>query len=393
MANLPSLPIWAETYQLEITDPVVAGANGITNTPLKQLNNRTQWLRDKIDGNGSKIGSFNQSVNCVLSNSSSYSIDGQAADANSFQYYAGSLYWVTTTDTNVGGLYFVTNPGSLLAVGQTMTVVYGGGSASSILLFPAAGTTLYNQLDGSIANLRLFPGDIVTFVYRTGGWRVLRINRYSTDNFVQPAQVSFFARNTPPAGWLAANGAAVSRATYADLFAAIGTTFGAGNGTSTFNLPDLRGEFLRGWDNGRGVDTGTVVLAATTTNTTTNVSVASTAQLAVGMSVSGTGIPVGATIASITSATVFVLSVAATATGGPTLTFTGRQLGSWQVATYIQTHVGTIGSQLAVPAGDTDSTETYNIGGQTDTTQGSSQSWTRNRVRPRNVALLACIKF
>lgn len=69
-------------------------------------------------------------------------------------------------------------------------------------------------------------------------------------------QVAHFARNTAPSGWLKANGAAVSRTAYADLFAAIGTTFGAGDGFNTFNLPDLRGEFLRGWDDGRGVDTG-----------------------------------------------------------------------------------------------------------------------------------------
>ncbi|TCJ98838.1 tail collar domain [Volucribacter psittacicida] len=63
-----------------------------------------------------------------------------------------------------------------------------------------------------------------------------------------------FAMTTPPAGWLRCNGAAVSRTTYADLFQAIGTTFGAGNGSTTFNLPDLRGEFVRGFDDGRGVD-------------------------------------------------------------------------------------------------------------------------------------------
>ena len=68
--------------------------------------------------------------------------------------------------------------------------------------------------------------------------------------------IAYFARNAAPAGWLKANGAAVSRTTYAALFAAIGTTFGTGDGSTTFNLPDLRGEFLRGWDDGRGVDAG-----------------------------------------------------------------------------------------------------------------------------------------
>ena len=69
-------------------------------------------------------------------------------------------------------------------------------------------------------------------------------------------EVAFFARTTPPNGWLKANGAAVSRTTYAALFSAIGTTFGAGDGRTTFNLPDLRGEFLRCLDDGRNVDAG-----------------------------------------------------------------------------------------------------------------------------------------
>ena len=49
----------------------------------------------------------------------------------------------------------------------------------------------------------------------------------------------------------------VSEAT--DLFAVIGTTFGEGDGSTTFNLPDMRGQFARGWDHNRGVDTGRVL--------------------------------------------------------------------------------------------------------------------------------------
>ncbi|MCO6508432.1 MAG: tail fiber protein [Snodgrassella sp.] len=64
----------------------------------------------------------------------------------------------------------------------------------------------------------------------------------------------YFAMDAAPVGWLKANGAVVSRTLYANLFAAIGTRFGAGDGKTTFNLPDLRGEFLRGWDDGRGLD-------------------------------------------------------------------------------------------------------------------------------------------
>jgi microcystin-dependent protein len=75
--------------------------------------------------------------------------------------------------------------------------------------------------------------------------------------FAIPAGMpAYFAGATPPTGWLVRDGSAVSRATYAALFAAIGTTYGAGDGATTFNLPDGRGEFDRGWDAGRGIDVG-----------------------------------------------------------------------------------------------------------------------------------------
>ncbi len=70
-------------------------------------------------------------------------------------------------------------------------------------------------------------------------------------------KIAPFAQSAVPAGWLACNGASVATATYAALFAAIGYTYG-GAGAS-FNLPDLRGEFIRGADGGRGVDAGRVI--------------------------------------------------------------------------------------------------------------------------------------
>lgn len=75
-------------------------------------------------------------------------------------------------------------------------------------------------------------------------------------NLPPPGSIIAYGGDAPPDGWLHCNGQAVSRTTYAALFAAIGTRFGAGNGSTTFNVPDLRGEFLRGWDAGRGVDSG-----------------------------------------------------------------------------------------------------------------------------------------
>jgi len=60
--------------------------------------------------------------------------------------------------------------------------------------------------------------------------------------------------NTAPTGWLECDGSAVSRTTYVRLFAIISDDYGNGDGSTTFNLPDLRGEFLRGYDHGAGTD-------------------------------------------------------------------------------------------------------------------------------------------
>lgn len=66
-------------------------------------------------------------------------------------------------------------------------------------------------------------------------------------SLVVPAgAVCSFAGTSAPDGWLVCDGAAVSRTTHAALFAQIGTAFGAGDGVATFNLPDLRNEFVRG---------------------------------------------------------------------------------------------------------------------------------------------------
>jgi len=66
--------------------------------------------------------------------------------------------------------------------------------------------------------------------------------------------IIYHAASSAPSGFIKANGASLSTSTYADLFAAIGYTYGGSGGS--FNVPDLRGEFLRGWDDSRGVDSG-----------------------------------------------------------------------------------------------------------------------------------------
>jgi microcystin-dependent protein len=67
-------------------------------------------------------------------------------------------------------------------------------------------------------------------------------------------EVKPFAGASVPTGFLECDGSAISRTTYATLFSAIGEAWGEGDGSTTFNIPDLRGRFLRGYDNGAGID-------------------------------------------------------------------------------------------------------------------------------------------
>jgi microcystin-dependent protein len=73
-------------------------------------------------------------------------------------------------------------------------------------------------------------------------------------NLVPPGTVVAFAGPVVPGGWLLCDGTKVERAKYPDLFSAIGTVHGSGDGASTFNLPDYRGMFLRGVDMKAGRD-------------------------------------------------------------------------------------------------------------------------------------------
>lgn len=75
-----------------------------------------------------------------------------------------------------------------------------------------------------------------------------------SDALLPAGEVHTFSTETPPNGYLECNGQAVNRTTYSRLFTAIGTMYGSGDGTTTFNVPDYRGQFLRGFDNSSGID-------------------------------------------------------------------------------------------------------------------------------------------
>lgn len=101
--------------------------------------------------------------------------------------------------------------------------------------------------------------------------------------------IKFIGSQTVPTGWLHCNGATVSRTTYADLFAAIGTVWGEGDGATTFHLPDFRGFVPRGWDNAAGRDPNTATLtitgAANNGSGLIRLTMASTSTLTTGMTV------------------------------------------------------------------------------------------------------------
>lgn len=139
----------------------------------------------------------------------------------------------TVGQVALGGVGYAANAGT---VSNTIPVRDGSG-----------------KLPGSIT------GDADTVDGLHAGAFATAIQGATADKAAPTGTVITFAGSTCPTGWLAANGSAVSRTGQVGLYGVIGTTYGTGDGTTTYNLPDLRGEFVRGWDNGRGIDTGRAI--------------------------------------------------------------------------------------------------------------------------------------
>ena len=169
----------------------------------------------------------------------------------------------TSAVTATAGQVTTCNPSSTFAVtlpaspsNGTICGVYVLAAATSYVTV-AAGSG--NTLDYAVG--RLYAGQSAYLVYNstTTSWVSPTQNNQGT----QPSGTLLdFAGGTVPAGFLACDGSAVSRSTYAGLFAAIGTTWGSGDGTTTFNVPDLRGRATIGAGTGTGLTART--LAGTT---------------------------------------------------------------------------------------------------------------------------------
>ncbi len=149
---------------------------------------------------------------------------------------------VLAGDLNIAGRIDSANPSGAVEINDDLNV------AGNLSLLTGA-TVSEISTDGTLADNSdaALPTEqaVRTFVES-------RISQFINAELV--GSVVAFAMSTPPTGWLECDGSEVSRATYAELFGRIGETYGAGDGSSTFLLPDLRGEFIRGWDHGAGND-------------------------------------------------------------------------------------------------------------------------------------------
>lgn len=254
MANLTETSEFTPgIYQLETTDDVVGGAEGISNLQAKQLANRTVWLKEQGDENAAAIALL-QSQGLKLG----------AFENGTTTINATALGKVLSYDTD-GGAVTATLPAcSAPNVGRTLVLQHnenGGLFTANGLTVQRAGSNLIGYNGVTATSLTLDAGDILILSMSSAtAWTVVAWHRRSA--LLPAGAVMPFANNAAPLGWLRCNGQTVSRTQYARLFAAIGTTYGAGNGTTTFNLPDLRAEFIRGLDDSRGIDPGRAIGSA-----------------------------------------------------------------------------------------------------------------------------------
>lgn len=186
--------------------------------------------------------------------------DGQRytpAGGVTYEWSAAKSAWVGVASSNIINrqVYTATSGQTTVNIGYTpgyVDVFLNGFKLTNGVDFTASDGSVITLTDACAAGDVL---DVVAFsIFSLAD--IYTQSQSDLRYYVGPGSVTFRAVNSVPTGWLKANGAAISRTTYVDLYNAIGTAYGTGDGSTTFNIPDLRGEFLRGWDDSRGVDSG-----------------------------------------------------------------------------------------------------------------------------------------
>ena len=380
MANLAELAQFDSVYQIETTDLVQGGPSGVTNAPLKNLTNRTLWLKQQ--------STFKSLLRGVVS--PYLEIAGSAnLNVNKASDLYGKIVPIYHNDPGSVSTATITLLTSDMTPDDYGTVVRFTVSTAGI-----EGVEVQIKVGSTVIGvLNSGTGYSVEVFFNGTTWEL-----NSNTMFTPAGQVAAYAMSAAPQGWLKCNGAAISRSTYSNLFKAIGTTFGVGDGSTTFNLPDLRGEFIRGFDDGRGVDNSSIALVCNTTNGSSAVTVQDgTSGLFVGMAVTGTGIPANTTITAIGSRTSITLSANATATNtGTTLTFSRtRTFGSTQ-ADMIRRHEhfsAALANALNSTSPTTQTTIDWDGATFAQRYNYNGEYFGGAETRPRNVAMLYCIKF
>lgn len=258
MANLIEMSRWeAGIYQWETSDPVQGGPNGIDNRPTRELANRTRWLYDELGRVKARMDDPNFYKSITVSDSKAL------FDANNYLHIGADAAggYILNKKTNKG--IQLKNDGTLQYDGANVITTRKVSNDPDDYTFTTVPSSfaLKKAIDNSIRRGGAIglggASHQIAIGWDTPGL-IARVDNNVMNVGVPVGAVAYFAQDVPPFGWLKANGAAVSRTVYANLFAAIGERYGRGDGRTTFNLPDLRGEFIRSWDAGRGIDSGRV---------------------------------------------------------------------------------------------------------------------------------------
>ncbi|EEW3490394.1 phage tail protein [Escherichia coli] len=238
MANLPETPQWESgIYQIEVSDPVLGGPDGISNRQAKQLASRTSYLKQKVEKSGTDLAAHIAAVDPHTQYATKASPTFTGTPTAPTPANGDNSKKLATTE-------FVAKALAALAGSAPETLDTLKELADALGNDPNFATTVLNKLAEKLAkdqNGADIP-EPALFVKNLG----------LGEGSALPVGVPVpWPSATPPTGWLKCNGAAFSAEQYPELAKAYPTN----------KLPDLRGEFIRGWDDGRGIDTGREMLS------------------------------------------------------------------------------------------------------------------------------------